>query len=270
METSSRRSKTSASGFALGLLKGDCHSYQKVFAADAPVQGWSARQRRDQFPDHSPDWFGRREVRRDRYRRSSRHGGRKRLRPRRSLAWGKAPRGQDDGLRKIQIRTAEEGSRGAQAPEGHRGQGDQDAAYDRPSRLRREDAVDEAVLRGRRQGQSDPSLPRPRDGAPESRHGALDPDPEGDRRLCQDRAVPKARRPPDDDGAGTAVVYGAACSRQRASISGSILPPESTSPSVCPRASYAPESSAASAAAPPGSTTSFRLRAAKATASNSA
>ena len=81
---------------------------------------------------------------------------------------------QNSRLRQIQISGAEEGGRGAQEAEGRRDQGDQAPADDRRSRLRGEDALDAALLRGRRQGQGDVALPRPRNGAPGARHKLLD------------------------------------------------------------------------------------------------
>ena len=63
----------------------------------------------------------------------------------------------------------------------------------------------QALLRRRRQGQGDAAFPRPRNGAPASRHGAAQPDPEGHRRHRQDRTIPEDGRPPDDDGAGAAM-----------------------------------------------------------------
>ena len=86
---------------------------------------------------------------------------------------------------------AEEGRRSPQEAEDRRDQGDQAAADDRRSRLRREDAGDAAVLRGRRQGQDHPALSRPRNGAPGNRHQAARQG-EGRRR----RRTPRSSRTP--------------------------------------------------------------------------
>src|SRR5205807_2361202 len=82
--------------------------------------------------------------------------------------------------------------------------GDQAAADDRRSRLRREDARDAAVLRGRRQGQDHLALPWPRNGAPGDRHQALGQGEGRRRRVRQGRAGRKVRGTPGRDGAGAA------------------------------------------------------------------
>ena len=82
---------------------------------------------------------------------------------------------QNPGFRQVQIPGAEESGRSPQKAEGRRDQGDQAPADDRRSRLRREDALDEALLRRRRQGQDHLALPRPRNGAPGARLQAAQP-----------------------------------------------------------------------------------------------
>ena len=111
------------------------------------------------------------ERRRRRHGRRHGPGHRGRARPGRDITGCQAAGGQDSRLRQVQIPRAEEGRRGAQAAEDRRDQRDQDAPQHRRSRLRREDAGHQALLRGRRQGEGDPALPRPRDGPPGARAG---------------------------------------------------------------------------------------------------
>jgi translation initiation factor IF-3 len=73
----------------------------------------------------------------------------------RDIAGRQAARCQDPRLRQIQIPRAEESAEARKKQKIARDQRDQDAAQHRRSRLRREDAGDQALLRGRRQGQGD-------------------------------------------------------------------------------------------------------------------
>src|SRR5207344_3403596 len=116
-----------------------------------------------------------------------------------------APRLQSPGLRQVQIPGAEKSSGSPQEAESRRGQGDQTPADDRRPRLRRENALDEAIFRRGRQGQDYLALSRTRNGAPgarlqaartrESRHGL----------VRQDRVGTAVRRPADGHDAGTTV-----------------------------------------------------------------
>src|SRR5262249_31910585 len=88
---------------------------------------------------------------------------------------------------------------------GDRGQGDQAPPGNRRPRLRDQDALDDPLSRGGRQGQGDPALPRARDGAPGTGGQGARPREGRDGRQGQGRAVPPSRRPPDGDGAGAEV-----------------------------------------------------------------
>ena len=90
-------------------------------------------------------------------------------RPGRDLADGRAAGLPDHGLREIPVPGAEARARGEEAPEGDRGQRDQVPPEGRRARLPVQEEAHRALPRGRRQGQGDDLLPRPRDGAPGDR-----------------------------------------------------------------------------------------------------
>ena len=69
----------------------------------------------------------------------------------------------------LSVPGAEARAGGQEAPEGHRGQGDQVPAEGRRARLPVQEEAHRALPRRRRQGQGDDLLPRPRDGAPGDR-----------------------------------------------------------------------------------------------------
>src|SRR5690606_15343053 len=61
------------------------------------------------------------------------------------------------------------------------------------------------------QGQADAAVPWPRNGPPRARHAAPEQGTRGSRRDRQGRSRAEARRPTDDDGAGTALEWRGAC-----------------------------------------------------------
>src|SRR4029453_6035422 len=120
--------------------------------------------------------------------------------------------------------------------------GDQAAAEHRRSRLRREGQVDASLLRGRRQGEDHPALPRPRAGPPGTGHEAA---PEGEGRLRTRRQggvrAPHGG-PPDDHDPGaplvrpiTATLFGTA-----ALVAAVFASSVSAQPALAPNAPYAP------------------------------
>ena len=102
-------------------------------------------------------------------------------RPGRDLSDGRAAGLPDHGLRQVPVPGAEAHARGAEAPEGHRGQGNQVPSEGGRARLPVQEEAHRALPRRRRQGQGDDLLPRPRDGAPGDR--PADPRAAG-RRNC--------------------------------------------------------------------------------------
>src|SRR5580698_5519098 len=168
-------------------------------------QGGSAHQRGDPRTRGPTHRQRRRQQGRHRDRGSDCHGPGGRPRSGRDRAELGAAGRKNSRLRQIQISSAEKSRRGAQEAEGRRDQGDQAAADDRSSRLRREDAVDGALLPGRRQGQGDAAVPRPRNGAPGARLQALRPGQGRHRENRQNRAGTALRGPPGGHGAGAAV-----------------------------------------------------------------
>ena len=90
-------------------------------------------------------------------------------RPGRDLADGRAAGLPDHGLREVPVPGAEARARGEEAPEGDPGQGDQVPPEGRRARLPVQEEAHRALPRGRRQGEGDDLLPRPRDGAPGDR-----------------------------------------------------------------------------------------------------
>ncbi len=148
-------------------------------------------------------WPQRRTGRHRARRRRAASGRRGRPRPRRGGPDGQASGRQAHGLRQVQVRSGTEGARSPQEPGQHGHQGDQAPPEDRPARLRHQEGPRRALPQGRRQGQGDDHVPRPRAVASRAGFRLLQRLAAGRPRAGHRRVRAQAGRPQHDHGAGS-------------------------------------------------------------------